>query len=675
MENYNTENQIFRIGIELETLLNLNEDEGKSFVKNTLFPLDYEISLGGIGIDCDNSVISNLNISGQTVSRNPSVKRHDISQRVIRGNLYKQISNKESVKNKNVGIKTTLNYGSKPCPKDLSTNSWVITHDSSVRMLQKKERYTRFYETVESAKATEDQHKALLGDLNSIEHIEYVSPIIDIEGDWEDFIKDSFATLVKSPMHFHNSATSNHIHFSCGEVFKNPENLYNICTFWWYFEPLFMHLVPKWRRNNEYCKTIHDIFKDDDSKTDLVSLFTRLKSYNEMTQLEAEIPDKRILKILRFFQGNPFESSSRYAALNLMNLKPKGIGTIEVRIKHGSNDPEELINYVKLFMKFFKAVIEKKTPASLYYNKDSIYKKDVRGEFYLAKGDEKIDIGLVWNLFEYLKDLIDDDPLIDYFKKKFCLFNTKGIVVESNSAQAQVRKQMEVDFGTDVQPSTNNTLDVELPADNDNMEEPDHEPQQPPVQQRNRMEMEGGAKDKLKVKEKKKAEAVKYHYIFSYGSNSKKQILERLNADVTPKSAFLENYVRIFAGESKRWNGGVASVHPKKGSRVYGAISRLTEEQLNILDTYEGGYTRKKKSITLNNDKKEKVKAWVYIKNDPTFVKMPSLAYMKAIRRTLDDTMNTERSDIIIRKVDEKKSIIPIGHYSCKTNRVHRDKK
>lgn len=672
--NFNIENQIFNIGIELETLLNFNNTDD-TFIQNTLLPLDYAISLQSTApqLACTKSPISEsiLNNSGRTLSRNPSINRHDISQRVVRGHLYTKIKDIIGQK-ENIGIQTTLNYGSKPCPEDESKNknkNWVITHDSSVRMLQKKEKYTRFYEQVDKEKATEVQHKNLLKDLNSIEHIEYVSPIITIDEDWEKFIKDSFQILGSSAMHFHNSATSNHIHFSCGNIFRTPEHLYNICTFWWYFEPLFMHLVPKWRRNNEYCKTIHDIFKEDDSKTDLVSLFTSLKNYEDMKQLHDETHDKQIFKLIRFFQGNPFESSTRYAALNLMNLKPKGIGTIEVRIKHGSNDPDELINYAKLFMKFFKAIFENKKPASLYY-KD--YKEnDVRGHFYLAKGDDKkIDIELVWNLFEYLENLISDAELITYFKQRFCLFNTTGIAIRQQNPQ--IKAQMEVDFGTDTRPSSNTTLDVELPSDDDNMVEPVHEDQDEMLM------MEGGAKNTLRLKEKKKAQAVKYHYIFSYGSNSKKQLLERLGADVKPKSAYLENYVRIFAGESKRWNGGVASVHPKKGSKVYGAVSRLTEEQLSVLDTYEGGYTRRKKQIKINNDpaNPETVKAWVYIKNDPTHIKMPSLAYMRAIRRTLDDTMNTERSDIIIRRVDEcKKGVIQIGYFSCKDNRIHRVKK
>ena len=62
--------------------------------------------------------------------------------------------------------------------------------------------------------------------------------------------------------------------------------------------------------------------------------------------------------------------------------------------------------------------------------------------------------------------------------------------------------------------------------------------------------------------------------IFSYGSNSKTQMRERTGANVDEiRRGFLNNHVRIFAGYSKRWKGGVASIHYKKGEKLYGYIT------------------------------------------------------------------------------------------------------
>jgi hypothetical protein len=49
----------------------------------------------------------------------------------------------------------------------------------------------------------------------------------------------------------------------------------------------------------------------------------------------------------------------RYHALNLLNLFPDGIGTIEIRLKHGSHSANELCAYIDLFMLFFESVVSR----------------------------------------------------------------------------------------------------------------------------------------------------------------------------------------------------------------------------------------------------------------------------------------------------------------------------
>ena len=78
---------------------------------------------------------------------------------------------------------------------------------------------------------------------------------------------------------------------------------------------------------------------------------------------------------------------------------------------------------------------------------------------------------------------------------------------------------------------------------------------------------------------------------FAYGSNlSLDQMRERIGSK--PKvisGAYLENHRLGFTLYSKlTWKGGVADIVPEVGSKVWGAIYKLTEEQLEKIDHYEG---------------------------------------------------------------------------------------
>lgn len=78
------------------------------------------------------------------------------------------------------------------------------------------------------------------------------------------------------------------------------------------------------------------------------------------------------------------------------------------------------------------------------------------------------------------------------------------------------------------------------------------------------------------------------HFLFSYGSNSSIQVKNRVESEehIHFYPAYIKNYVRIFSGVSKRWNGGIASIIPSENSNVYGIIMKLTNAQLAKLDSY-----------------------------------------------------------------------------------------
>ena len=67
-------------------------------------------------------------------------------------------------------------------------------------------------------------------------------------------------------------------------------------------------------------------------------------------------------------------------------------------------------------------------------------------------------------------------------------------------------------------------------------------------------------------------------YYFAYGSNlSKKQMSERCPDSKPMFIATLPNHQMVFAGWSRKWRGGVASLKTFRGAKVPGAIYEVTE--------------------------------------------------------------------------------------------------
>ena len=124
------------------------------------------------------------------------------------------------------------------------------------------------------------------------------------------------------------------------------------------------------------------------------------------------------------------------------------------------------------------------------------------------------------------------------------------------------------------------------------------------------------------------------YFLFSYGSNSIKQIRKRLNINrnLPCIPAYLSNHVRIFAGYSKKWNGGIASYYKYNSLNLEGVCTFLTYKELLIMDTYEVGY--KRKTIIVNilyNGNWINLKVQIYKKIDNKYITEPSKKYLNAI--------------------------------------------
>lgn len=152
-------------------------------------------------------------------------------------------------------------------------------------------------------------------------------------------------------------------------------------------------------------------------------------------------------------------------------------------------------------------------------------------------------------------------------------------------------------------------------------------------------------------------------FLFSYGSNSIKQVKARIcnTSHLTVYSAYIENYVRIFAGRSKRWDGGVASIYPLKDKNVYGIVIVLKKKDLEKLNEFEIGYHLEMKDVYFNGCYR---KSYVYIKDNDNFDLLPSSSYLHAIDNMLNEREKMENRRILIRKLSSERKIVLLGYWS-----------
>ncbi|MFQ6121610.1 MAG: gamma-glutamylcyclotransferase family protein [Dehalococcoidales bacterium] len=125
-------------------------------------------------------------------------------------------------------------------------------------------------------------------------------------------------------------------------------------------------------------------------------------------------------------------------------------------------------------------------------------------------------------------------------------------------------------------------------------------------------------------------------YYFAYGANlNRKQMLERC-PDSKPKlMVTLPNYKLIFAGWSRKWRGGVATIERFRGERVPGAIYEISEQCLRQLDRHEEGYHRLK--VTVFDEVGESFEAITYIKSGQLEETQPSKEYLAIIQQGYKD--------------------------------------
>jgi len=100
--------------------------------------------------------------------------------------------------------------------------------------------------------------------------------------------------------------------------------------------------------------------------------------------------------------------------------------------------------------------------------------------------------------------------------------------------------------------------------------------------------------------------------------------------------ATLPNHKLIFAGWSRKWHGGIASIKPTTGEKVIGAVYEVTEGCLANLDMHEGLKYRRKPVIVFTEDN-ESVEAVTYIMLEQSEETKPTLEYLAVIKQGYRD--------------------------------------
>jgi gamma-glutamylcyclotransferase (GGCT)/AIG2-like uncharacterized protein YtfP len=128
-------------------------------------------------------------------------------------------------------------------------------------------------------------------------------------------------------------------------------------------------------------------------------------------------------------------------------------------------------------------------------------------------------------------------------------------------------------------------------------------------------------------------------YYFAYAGNlSRKQMKERCPDSKPVFRAVLPNYKLIFAGWSRQWRGGTASIKPFQGDKIVGAVYEISEQCLSRLDRYEGyPATYNRTNVLVINEDGEAFKAVTYARKEQSEETAPSREYLATIQQGYRD--------------------------------------
>ncbi|MBZ0120714.1 MAG: gamma-glutamylcyclotransferase [Sandaracinaceae bacterium] len=126
------------------------------------------------------------------------------------------------------------------------------------------------------------------------------------------------------------------------------------------------------------------------------------------------------------------------------------------------------------------------------------------------------------------------------------------------------------------------------------------------------------------------------HLIFAFGSNlDLAQMQARCPSAKVVGLATLPKHTLVFAGSSTLWNGAVAHVVRDPYGAVPGVLYRVSAQDLEVLDLFEGHPLKYRRRIRVVRDRRRRRRrAHVYILTAPRAKPgAPSLEYLTQIVR------------------------------------------
>lgn len=317
-------------------------------------------------------------------------------------------------------------YGEKFTPlgcNETTPYNWIIDYDASVklRVIQDNESLEsgdfeicddKLYDNIKT------NNTKTLCSSEVIPHIEFVSSIFNSVNDVKIGCSLLFENLEKlfedENLCFNNIQTSNHVHFSCKtfQFIDNPDFVYIYSLVFLYLQSLIFMICHPSRTNNKYCKPIeytHYNISDINLNNYYDKYVDKINSSSSGSSITKK--HKKIANIAYSFQQDKsLNAVDRYSILNLKNLSVKdGLPTMEIRAKHGSNDPEEISNYCELLEKIFQKVHH--IYLQCHENKTLSIKKEILKVFPM---DYLNDIDIYYkNIFEILYD--NDTTKVNYW--------------------------------------------------------------------------------------------------------------------------------------------------------------------------------------------------------------------------------------------------------------------
>lgn len=130
------------------------------------------------------------------------------------------------------------------------------------------------------------------------------------------------------------------------------------------------------------------------------------------------------------------------------------------------------------------------------------------------------------------------------------------------------------------------------------------------------------------------------------------------NSELIDFPAYADNYERSFCYSVQSWGagGGVATLVPSEGGRVYGSAVQLTSEEIQKLDSYEGLYHKENivVSILIDDAGSDVGMRWaertaiVYLADNPLYITHPSEQYLTAIHIMLREHFDPEHEALTI---------------------------